>query len=350
MKKHETLLHKIFYDEQNYDGINALYIKAKERDKTITKAIVKEWLNNQSVTQQTHKKIIKKEYSPIYSEILNSFQIDLTFFPKYKKQNDDVTVLFTAININTRYAYAYYGKRKTIDSLLDFLKIFEKQGIINYIAGDLEFKRKALTNYLDENEIKYEFFKADSHKLGIINRFHRTLKEKVEKYFIANNTVRWIDVIDKIIKNYNNTFHSGIQIEPSKANTLIELDIINEKKKKTSMIKNNEIIFKVGDKVRVEQSKEIFDKNKPFYSKEVYEITKILTNTVVAMDVKNKQIVKFKKSKLLKVNIIENENNNENIKKSIKENKIIRKMKKEDLINEPKLTRLRQNPKKKTIL
>ena len=68
------------------------------------------------------------------------------------------------------------------------------------------------------------------------------------------------------------------------------------------------------------------------------------------MDVKNKQIVKFKKSKLLKVNIIENENNNENIKKSIKENKIIRKMKKEDLINEPKLTRLRQNPKKKTIL
>ena len=43
-----------------------------------------------------------------------------------------------------------------------------------------------------------------------MNRFHRTLKEKLLKYFLAYDTVKWIDVIDKIIKSYNNTPNRGI--------------------------------------------------------------------------------------------------------------------------------------------
>jgi hypothetical protein len=41
-----------------------------------------------------------------------SFQLDLTFFPRYRKYNNGFYVLFTAININSRFAYAYYGKNK----------------------------------------------------------------------------------------------------------------------------------------------------------------------------------------------------------------------------------------------
>ena len=32
-----------------------------------------------------------------------------------------------------------------------------------------------------------------------MNRFHRTLKEKILKYARSSGTTRWIDVIDKII-------------------------------------------------------------------------------------------------------------------------------------------------------
>ena len=348
MKEYEKLLNKLFYEEKNYDGINALYIKAKQINKTISKDDVKEWLKKQSVTQQTHRKIIKKRFLPIYSEIPYSFQVDLTFFPKYKKQNDGVTILFTAININTRYAYVYYSKKKDLNTLLDFLKIFEKQGLINYISGDLEFKRKKLTDYLDENDIQYDFYKADSHKLGIINRFHRTIKEKLEKYFISNNTVRWIDIIDKIVYNYNHTFHNGIQIEPYKVNYLVENDIINEKKNITTNIKESEEVFNKDDKVRVKQNKEIFEKNKPLFSKDIYIITKTTKNSVIVRDKNNKEH-KFKKSKLLKINEVEHDNDDNEIKASIKQNKQIQKMKKEDLIYEPKERRLRQNPRKKTF-
>ena len=51
----------------------------------------------------------KKEYKPIYSEDYYSYQINLTFLNKYKNSNDGIYVLFTGININSRYAYAYYG-------------------------------------------------------------------------------------------------------------------------------------------------------------------------------------------------------------------------------------------------
>ena len=54
--------------------------------------------------------------------------------------------------------------------------------------------------WFQDNNIKLFFVIGDSHKLGIINRFHPTLKEKILKYFISSGTTRWIDVIDKIIK------------------------------------------------------------------------------------------------------------------------------------------------------
>ena len=181
-----------------------------------------------------------------------------------------------------------------------------------------------------ENDIQYDFYKADSHKLGIINRFHRTLKEKLEKYFIVNNTVKWIDVIDKIIYNYNNTYHTGIKIEPAKVNALIENDIVQTKKAITKYIKKDEIVYMIGDKVRIRTIKTIFEKNKALFSDVVYTITKVNKNTVVIID-KEKNVKSVKKSNLLKVDKVENETNKDNMKKAIKENKVDRQINKEGI-------------------
>ena len=71
--------------------------------------------------------------------------------------------------------------------------------------------------FFNDNNITLFFVVGDSHKLGIINRFHRTLKEKILKYFIASETTRWVDVIDIIIKNYNNTINRTIGCTPTDA-------------------------------------------------------------------------------------------------------------------------------------
>jgi len=37
------------------------------------------------------------------------------------------------------------------------------------------------------------------------------MKEKMFKYFIANNTKKYIDVLDDFVARYNNTRHSSIK-------------------------------------------------------------------------------------------------------------------------------------------
>ena len=96
-------------------------------------------------------------------------------------------------SINSRFAYAYYCQDKSTDNILNLLKKMESKTIINSISCDYgkEFDNEKFKNYCEENEIKLFFIKNDGHKLGIINRFHRTLKEKLTKYFVNNDTVKW---------------------------------------------------------------------------------------------------------------------------------------------------------------
>ena len=83
MSVSEDILTKLYYTDKNYGGLNQLYDKAKLVDKKITKAKVKTFLEQQKAYQQTKKVVGKKLFLPIYTDTPYSFQIDLTFFPRY---------------------------------------------------------------------------------------------------------------------------------------------------------------------------------------------------------------------------------------------------------------------------
>ena len=56
--------------------------------------------------------------------------------------------------------------------------------------------QKLVALYSTENE----------EKSCVIERFNRTIKEKMFKYFSANNTRKYVDVLDLLIEQYNNSF------------------------------------------------------------------------------------------------------------------------------------------------
>ena len=127
----DELLSKLYYKDLILGGVQNLYKAAKQAHPKITIKIVKEWLDKQQSAQLNNKPIIQKDFKPIYSEQPYAFQIDLTFFPRYKKQNDGNYILFTAININTRFGYAYYSKDKEAETIIKFIKDLEKKSVIN---------------------------------------------------------------------------------------------------------------------------------------------------------------------------------------------------------------------------
>ncbi len=349
----EELLNELYYKQHNYDGVEQLYQKAKKINKSIKKTTVSEWLKKQTSNQQTHKKVGKKKFLPIYSETPYSFQIDLTFFPRYKKQNGNYYVLFTAININTRYAYAYYSKDKSMETILGFIEQMEKKTVINSISCDegKEFNNNEFIKFCDDNKIELYFIKEDSHKLGIINRFHRTIKDKLTKYFIANDTVKWVDIIDKIIHNYNHTVNRGIGIEPYLVNRMIEHELVLKWRQQTEDKDNIEIIFEKGDRVRIKNKRELFqDKMLPQYSSTVFIVVQVRKNTCLVVDGKGNEL-DVKKSQLLKVNQIDNafeDRKKPTIERIVKENKSHNKLLREKVDTENILTSTRSRKPDRT--
>ena len=348
MNNHENLLINLYYKQHNYDGVNELYRKAKMIDKTIKKDFVSSWLKKQSTHQQTTIKSIKKvSYLPIYSESYYDFQIDLTFLPKYKSQNKNNYVLFTAINVNSRYAYGYYGKNKEESTIIEMLENFKHNAIeIDNITCDYgkEFVNKNIKKWFEENNIHVTYVNDDNHnKLGIINRFHRTLKDKLNKYFIANDNTNWIDIIDEIIKNYNNTRNRGIyNFTPKQASKeLIQTFIIGEKKKETGNIKvetkDDDEIYKINDNVLLLNNNNCFSKMKIKYSDVIYKIIKMNKNSV-DLESNDDIIRNVKKSNIKKVDEVQNYKPNINKKLVEKEHKVERINKKMDILPENIIT------------
>jgi len=338
----DKLLSDLYYKYKNYDGVNELYRKAREYNKDIKKEDVSKWLKLQSTHQQTTVKEIKKrEFLPIYSESHYAFQIDLTFFPKYKSQNKDNYVLFTAINVNTRYAYAYYAKNKEAETIIEMLNKFKHNALeIDNVTCDYgkEFIDKNVKKWFEENNIDVHYVKDDDHKnLGIINRFHRTLKEKLLKHFIANDTTKWIDIIDEIIKNYNNTRNRGIEnFTPREASKpFIQSYLISKKREITDSINNvdNNETYKVGDKVLILNTNNIFSKMKAKYSDTIYTIIKIHNNSV-DLESSDNIIRNVKKYYIKKIDEMQNFKPNINKTQVEKNYKVERLNKKIDVIPE----------------
>jgi len=68
-----------------------------------------------------------------------------------------------------------------------------------------DIKSKSCSLYSTENE----------EKSCVVERWNRTMKEKMFKYFSANSTRKYLNVLDEMVNNYNNTWHSSIKMIPS---------------------------------------------------------------------------------------------------------------------------------------
>ena len=110
-------------------------------------------------------------------------------------------------------------------------------------------------------------------KSVIAEIFIKTLKNKIYKHmtYIGKNV--YFDVLDDIVKKYNNTVHSSIKMKPKDVKDDSFAEYFEESNKKDPK-------FKVGDNVRISKYKNIFAKGyTPNWSEEVFVVNKI-QNTV----------------------------------------------------------------------
>ena len=277
----DTLLSNIYYNpKEGFIGAKALYEKAKLLNPNIKRGYVNQWLSKQSINQIHRDNTKKIAYLPIFSNTPGSFQIDLSFIPKFKKVNRGYEVILTCININTRvgYAYALKNKTDTYEALQKFIK--EASPITITSDNGSEFINSKTKKLFKDNNIEYHQSEpGDKHKMGKIERFNRTIKERLNRYFTAYGKPIWYDILDEVVENYNNTKHSSIGQTPYSVNAQDEERIIASEMLKTQAIlrarNKSSRVLSVGDKVRLPLKKKIFDKGEPRYTSKLYTIKAI---------------------------------------------------------------------------
>ena len=105
--------------------------------------------------------------------------------------------------------------------------------------------------------------------MGLIERFNKTVLNKMRKCMTINDTVKYYDAIPDIIENYNKTVHSTTKKTPysilkGKQVPLIELY-------DSDMAKHT---YKIGDYIRFQKKNKTFNKKGfiPTYSLNVHQI------------------------------------------------------------------------------
>ena len=88
----------------------------------------------------------------------------------------------------------------------------------------------------------------------MVERFSRTLKGKMWKYFTANNTLKYIDVLQKLVRSYNHSRHRSIGMRPSDVNLKNE-SVVWERLYGDEANKLFKYKFSVGDQVRISKAR-----------------------------------------------------------------------------------------------
>ena len=109
-----------------------------------------------------------------------------------------------------------------------------------------EFYSRVFKKWLSDNDfIMYSTF--NEGKSVVAERFIRTLKNKLYKHMTATGKNVYYDVLDDVVNEYNNTKHNTIKMKP--------IDVRDNKRVYIGEHNEKDSIFKIGDRVRISNSK-----------------------------------------------------------------------------------------------
>ena len=103
-----------------------------------------------------------------------------------------------------------------------------------------------------------------------MERFNRTLKTRMYNFFTANNTRRYVDVLQDLVDGYNNTIHSSIKMAPSRVRVSDQVQLRQLLYKKDLPKKYK---YELNSHVRISKARRTFKKGYlPNWTEEIFTI------------------------------------------------------------------------------
>jgi hypothetical protein len=192
-------------------------------------------------------------------------------------QNDGFKYILTVIDLFSRYAWAEALRTKSpLHVRPAFESIFAKGRKPMKLQTDqgTEFEAKSMQDFFKAHNI-HHFSVKSQFKAAVVERFNRTLKEKMWRYFTNNATHKWVDVLQKLVTAYNKSHHRSIDMAPTAVDKQNEIPLWVKQEQGSAKLPKK-VNVKVGDYVRLSKAPKAFDRGfLPRWTEEVFQVTSV---------------------------------------------------------------------------
>lgn len=259
-------------------GITPLYNRIKSDGRyQISLQQLKRWLMSQETyTLHNQYKTRFKRNRVIVGELNQQWDLDIADLAKLAKYNKNFKYFLLAIDVLSKYIRVVPLKTKGAVEVTNAFKTMIEKVQPQSLHSDrgTEFTNATFQNFLNTKNIKH-FHTNNELKAMVAERAIKTIKLKIYKYFTESKSYKWIDVINDIVKTYNNTVHHSTGVTPASV-TLQNQNEIWNKLYPNELSMNQEISFKynINDNVRVSYIKTTFQRAYDyFWTGEIFTIT-----------------------------------------------------------------------------
>ena len=202
---------------------------------------------------------------------------DLVEVQNLQKFNKGIRYLLTVVDVFSKYAWVRALINKTGAEVEKAFRSIFKEGrkpLRLQTDDGKEFYNKTVQTFLKKEKVHHFSTQGDT-KASVAERFNRTLKERLYRFFTAHNTLDFRQSLPAVVKGYNASPHLSIGIAPNQV-TVSNSSKVWNKLYGGRWKRPQEVKLKVGDRVRLNKKFRTFKKSYlPGWTEEVFIVDRV---------------------------------------------------------------------------
>lgn len=287
----DKLLQRLYTNPSSpacYTGVERLWLEARKYRPAIQRHQVEEFLAGQDVYTRYRRVVRRFRRLPTLAAGLHThWQADLAEMGHLAAENDGMEYMLVCVDVLSRQLFVQPLRKKTAEEMVRaFECVFRRAGTIPWVLvtdQGREFTAGHVQDYFRRLELRhYCNFTSPKWHAGMAERANRTVKERLYRYFAQKKTSNWVSVIQRLVGAINHTPHSALNgLRP------VDITFANAHRVRQWLQQQVEAVqakhpamgrskFRVGDRVRVERYKHVFQKGyHPNFSNEVFVVDQV---------------------------------------------------------------------------
>lgn len=255
-------LHAVQVHSNIHIGMNKMEELCEKFYFNITREVIREVLRSCYVCSQSQPlKVVDRMIHIRAAKPNERWQLDLVDMREFSSFNGNISWIMVIVDVFSKFCFARGIPNKTAlavkKNLLELFYLFGAPQILQCDNGK-EFVNSEIDQLCTEFKILRKFGRPrHPQSQGQVERLNQTLCRFLQKNLTESGGKNWMEILPKIIYNYNITIHSATKNTPMKLylnrcgfNTVLKTDVtlsnensdgLSDSESKNTIVKENEI-------------------------------------------------------------------------------------------------------------